>query len=646
MRNTHLGKDHVVATLGLIATAFFVGTISRAFLYWRLTPYGAAFVTYWDRYFFHSVFYSQVSLWCLGLPWLVVNALRWNRRVRTHWPIYVALMTIFAVILMVDHADHEVMRFAGVHPTPSFLLTYQGAGETHTLADALNSDAGGPWLPVILLVALPVTFISLAVMWVRRLAADRMPQLSPTFTAALIIVPITWVSASLATSGGKFRQRKVQPYLMSLWDELDADWTAGQRPLNYDDLVQNYQSDWFEKSGTKDAWRFGDADYPFFRTAANPTGVPVDKPWNIVFLQLETLRGWDTGHLRPDRAFPSPTPFLDSLAQKGAYWTRFTTFGPPTVSGFMSAHCSITPHSRHNLIVSFPHTNLMCLPAELRKAGYRAEYFTSSDPDWDSQRLWLDRWFDRYLYDRSADEQDHVLFAQAADRLVELGRRGPFFATIVSITNHYPFTSRRPESDIAGHDTFSDRILNTLHYTDQALELLFRRIETEPWLEHTVFFIYGDHGYNLGEHDGTPGQRNGYRESTWTPLVIVGPHPKLSRGRHDEVATLLDLAPTAASLTGLTISNPWQGVDLTVHNRPPQTFVHTKNGITFAETPQFSMVVDRESEMISLFSAQDTLQATDISDAWPEVGTTLTKHAEQFSQLNDYLIEANRVCPR
>ncbi|NUN15582.1 MAG: sulfatase-like hydrolase/transferase [Myxococcales bacterium] len=633
-------------TLGLLIIAFLIGTISRAFLYWRLTPYGAPFVTYWERYFFHAVFYSQVSLWAMGLPWLAWNGLRWSKRSRRHSFVYFILITLLALNLMADHADHEIMRFAGVHPTPSFLLTYQGAGQTHTLNDALTSDAGGPGLPVALLIVLPITFVTAALFWLRKLSTGRIPRLSPIVIGLLIFIPVIWVSVSLVTSGGKFRQRKVQPYMMSLWDELNADWTAGQQPLNYNILVQNYQSEWLTKNTDSKNWQFLSADYPFLRTPQNPRPTPVDMRWNIVFLQLETLRGWDTGHLRPDRKFPNPTPFLDSLAQKGAYWTRFTTFGPPTVSGFMSAHCSITPHSRHNLIVSFPHTCLTCLPAELRKIGYQAEYFTSSDPDWDSQRLWLDRWFDRHVYDRAADEQDHVLFAQAADRLVELGRRGPFMATIVSITNHYPFQSRRAQSDIAGQDSFSDKILNTLHYTDEAVELLFRKIETEPWFDRTLFFVYGDHGYNLGEHDGAPGQRNGYRESTWSPLIIVGPHPDLPLGRHNEVATLLDLVPTAASLIGLDITNPWQGIDLTSTGGKEQTFVHTKNNITFAETPEFSMVVDRESGKISLFSAQDFLQSVDISAKWPHVGVELADRAAKFAELNDYIIETNRVCPR
>ena len=66
----------------------------------------------------------------------------------------------------------------------------------------------------------------------------------------------------------------------------------------------------------------------------------------------------------------------------------------------------------------------------------------------------------------------------------------------------------------------TERILNTMRYTDHAVGELIESLRPEPWFPRTLFVVYADHGYNLGEHDGMPGQRNGYHESTWSPLVI------------------------------------------------------------------------------------------------------------------------------
>ena len=71
--------------------------------------------------------------------------------------------------------------------------------------------------------------------------------------------------------------------------------------------------------------------------------------------------------------------------------------------------------------------------------------------------------------------------------------------------------------------------------------VLVQSLAAEPWFRRTLLVVVGDHGYNLGEHDGTPGQRNAYRESVWVPLIIAGPHPALPRGRPDGIALAIKI---------------------------------------------------------------------------------------------------------
>ena len=54
----------------------------------------------------------------------------------------------------------------------------------------------------------------------------------------------------------------------------------------------------------------------------------------------------------------------------------------------------------------------------------------------------------------------------------EIGRRGPFIATLISASNHHPFRSPEPELDVAGHDDVHQRIRNTVRYTDDVVEEL------------------------------------------------------------------------------------------------------------------------------------------------------------------------------
>lgn len=50
------------------------------------------------------------------------------------------------------------------------------------------------------------------------------------------------------------------------------------------------------------------------------------------------------------------------------------------------------------------------IPGLLQRHGYRTLHFTGSDPDWDGQRTWLERWYQAYAGDDlvQATELAHV----------------------------------------------------------------------------------------------------------------------------------------------------------------------------------------------------------------------------------------------
>jgi phosphoglycerol transferase MdoB-like AlkP superfamily enzyme len=434
--------------------------------------------------------------------------------------------------------------------------------------------------------------------------------------------------------------------VITLLLEAASDSRTSTAPPNLPERVKAYQDRWL--AGTADSgWSFPDSLYPLVRRPVAPL-LSQSTRWNVIYLQLETFRGWDMGFLRPDRT-PSPTPFLDQLAADSttALWTRFLSFGPPTISGLMAGHCSVPPHSERNISTTYTGTSLLCLPAVLRGHGWRTAYFTGSDPDWDNQTLWLRRWYDELVYYPDADELDREVFHRALTRIREIGRAPqPFFATVVSISNHYPFRSREPSLDLNPGRTPAEAVLNTTRYTDQVVGEFVDSLSREPWFGHTLLVIVGDHGYNLGEHDGTPGQRNGWRESVWVPFLIHGAHPRLPRGRHDEVASQLDLAPTVAELLGIREVTPWLGRSLLAGAGPGATVGMRRGDLLFADTPEWSLVVDPGSGAPHLYDARrDPLQRRDIAAGHSETAARLAREIREQQALWDYLVGRNRVWP-
>jgi sulfatase-like protein len=648
-----LGCDHFLVAHRL-AIACWLGNLAlEACLFARPTPYGAPYVAHWDRYFFRALLFDFLGAYLLSLPfltcWLIIYKRRENPRA-WRW-IHRGQMLVLAASLFMNHLDHEVLRFVGTHATLSFIRTYV---HLHTswrvLAYSILLDRGGPGLGLAIGVAVPALYL-LRTRRLRVRSGDSLPRWRPGFGLAIatMLLPVIVPVGIRVAFGGKAGMLRVQPLVLTLAQDLLDGLGPVQVPTDYQRLVEEYQHEWLAGSADR-AWRFPDPAYPCLR---EPIGEPLaalasDQPkWNLIYLQLETFRAWNMGLTRPDLP-QSPTPFLDSFARSasGAYWVRHLSFGPPTVNGLVAAHCSLLPHSQNFIATAFPYVRVESLPQALRRHGYVAELYTGADPDWDNERLWLMHWYDRYWFYRDAGELDRLVFQKAAQRILELGRDGrPFMATVISSTNHYPFWSRDAACDIAGDGTASERILNTMHYTDEVVREFIDTLRAEPWFAHTLIVVVGDHGYNLGEHDGTPGQLSLYREAAWVPLILYGAHPRLPKGRHAELASLLDLAPTLTDLLGIRDRNPWQGHSLVAPPTPSAGVRFTRDNVAFAETPTLSLVIDSSSGAPRLFDPMlDPLQQHEIgSSVRAEQVDALLRRTDDTRRLNDFLIRMDRI---
>ncbi|TFG48508.1 MAG: hypothetical protein E4H38_06375, partial [Gemmatimonadales bacterium] len=484
--------------------------------------------------------------------------------------------------------------------------------------------------------------------WGSRLirSAPRLPW-TRGIAAACTILPVLVPFLVYISPGGKFPRSRVRPAVIKLAVDALRDSRAGTAPGGLDRLVQDARLTW--RAATTDSlWRFGEPAYPLWR-APVPSSVPARATgWNFIYLQLETFRGWNVGHLQPTDLV-SATPFLDSLATApgSAWWSRALSFGPPTPHGFFSGHCSAPPHSRQFISTVFTTTRFFCFPELLRRHGYQAMYFTGSDPDWDNQSAWLRRWYDSTAYYRDADELDREIFHRAARRIRELGRGNqPFLATVVSISNHYPFRSREPGLDISPDTIAAEAVRNTMRYTDDVVREFVDSLRQESWFGRTVLIVVGDHGYNLGEHDGTAGQRNGWRESTWVPLIIHGPDGRLPPGRHDDPTSLLDVAPTVADLAGIRDPVAWLGRSLLQPATSETRVDLAGKDATCAESERWSLVWDPDARAPRLYDAAvDPLQQRDLSAQFPDTVAQLLGQARERQALWDYLVEANRVTP-
>jgi Sulfatase len=627
----------------LAAAAWLACALLQLLLYLRGSPYGGPFLLEWRKYFLYALYYELMGVWLVASPFLLLWLARpdLSRAGWTHG-LQAGLLTLY---LALSQLDHEVLRFLGIRLGGAFIATYV---RLETVSDSLffdvlREDSGGPFLPLLLLLLAPLAYAGWA--W-RRIARSGGSGARPKLwlAALIVLVPIAAPLNAWTKATGQFRLRKVEPVTFAIAVDAALGLEDRRRPADFDRRVRERQSLWLAASPDK-AWRFPDPAWPHLRVPIHPSEPAPGGKWNVIFVQLETFRGAEMGFLGRS---PSPTPFLDGLAAapSTAVWTRALSFGPPSINGLFAGHCSAAPHSRRYM-TSFTHAGFYCLPEMLAKRGYRTEMFNAGDTDWDNGTWWIGRWYHKLWRYPEAKEQDRPVFRAAGRRLRELGAAGPFLATIVSVSNHTPFRSRETGFHLSAGDAPRERILNTTRYTDDVLREFVATLRSEPWFGRTLLVIVGDHGFNMGEHDGRPGQQNLYRESTWVPLVIAGSHPRLPAGRHEAPASMLDIAPTIADLLGIREPNPWQGHSLL--GAPGPRLLHARNGTMLAaDTPAWSMVTDPLDGRPRLFDARTDWagQRRDLAAGHPAVAAALAERAREASELNDHLLRAGRIWPK
>lgn len=642
------GGRHFAVAWHLAAMAWLGCVLLQLFLYLRPSPYGEPFLLEWRRYFLLALYYEMLGVWLLSAPFFFLWLIRYRRPVSAAWArrVHTLHAGILTLNLFLSQLDHEVLRFLGIRLSISFIATYV---RSDTLSDSLfldvlRADPGGAIVPVLLLVAAPALYGWSA--WrliVRRCRRPARRRMRLGLALMMAIVPFVAPANAWQKATGKFRLRKVEPVAISLMVDAALGYRDLRTPHDFKALAADYQARWLHESIDKN-WRFPDPRRPYLRVPAGPS--PKEARLNVILVQLETVRGVDVGVLNPGRR-PSPTPFLDRLAagRSAAVYSRALSFGQPSINGTFAAHCSITPHSRR-FITSFTHAELYCLPEMLRRRGYRTAMFNAGDTDWDGSTHWFRRWYDELRRYPQAKEHDRPVFRDAARRIRALGTSGrPFLATIVSVSNHTPFASKEPRLDIAGHATPRERILNTTRYTDDVLGELVETLRGEPWFARTIIVIFGDHGFNLGEHDGRPGQQNLYRESLWVPLAFLAEHPRLRRGIDTGPASLLDIAPTIADLIGIREAIPWQGHSLLARSGAG-SFAFRSHGLVAAEAGERSIVSDPLSGQLRLFDRQgDWLQRRPLPDD-PTARQALARRANDAARLNDHLLRMGLIWTR
>lgn len=93
-----------------------------------------------------------------------------NARLIPGW-IYILHVSLIAVLIVINHADHEIFRFMGMHYSVEMLKAYNVFSNTTAfVGDALRTDARGAYSSVALFF-IPLIYLTLCLIFRKKICA-------------------------------------------------------------------------------------------------------------------------------------------------------------------------------------------------------------------------------------------------------------------------------------------------------------------------------------------------------------------------------------------------------------------------------------------------------------------------------------------
>jgi phosphoglycerol transferase MdoB-like AlkP superfamily enzyme len=295
---------------------------------------------------------------------------------------------------------------------------------------------------------------------------------------------------------------------------------------------------------------------PFAREVA---GRGPEKRLNVVLISVEALSADFMAAFGNSEGL---TPRLDALAREGLLFTRLYATGTRTARGLEALTLSFPPTPGYSIVKRPDNDGLFSLGEVFKEKGYEPLYLYGGYAYFDNMEAFfsgngytvIDRTSIRsedISYENIWGVADEDLFKLA---LGELDRRWaahrPFFAHIMTVSNHRPFAYPAGRIDIPPGTREG-----AVKYTDFAIGQFIDRARARPWFAHTLFAIVADH-----THKGR-GRTELPPENYHIPLIVYSPG-HVPPGRIDAVASQIDVGPTLLGMLDFSYRSRFFGHDV------------------------------------------------------------------------------------
>jgi phosphoglycerol transferase MdoB-like AlkP superfamily enzyme len=314
---------------------------------------------------------------------------------------------------------------------------------------------------------------------------------------------------------------------------------------------------------------------------------------NVVLIIMESHTGNVVESLGGE---PGISNSIEQLKSDGVFFDQVYSSAGRTDKGVVSVLSAFPAQASRSIMKeNSKQARLPALSQTFKKYGYTAPFFYGGESRFANMKSYLlshdikkiieKSSFDKKYLNSSWGAFDGPVYQRMGQELA--GERQPFFATMLTLTNHEPFGLPVPPHFKGG--TTEDKFRSTAFYADSCLGAFVNYAKTQSWYQNTLFIVVADHGHFLPRTDLEIFDLRRYR----IPLLFFGPAVKKEFKGHTihHVGGQTDIARTLLTQLGMDASPFVWSKDLLNPFSKQFAFFNWDHGFSFI-TPKDTVAFD------------------------------------------------------
>jgi phosphoglycerol transferase MdoB-like AlkP superfamily enzyme len=361
-----------------------------------------------------------------------------------------------------------------------------------------------------------------------------------------------------------------------------------------------------------------------------------ERNMNVVLISVESFSADFMNAFGNDQGI---TPFLDSLATKSVLFTNLYASGTRTVRGLEALSLSIPPTPGQSIVKRPDNENMFSLGAVFKSKGYITQYLYGGYGYFDNMNAFFSA--NHYqVIDRKALRPDQIHYAniwgvadedlftltlQNLDANYKTGK--PFFAHVMTVSNHRPFTYPEGRIDIPPSQQARE---GAVKYTDYAIGKFIHEASEKPWFKNTVFVIVADHC--AGSAGSVELPVTGYH----IPMLMYSPG-NIQPQKMDRLMAQIDIAPSILGLLKFNYRSKFFGQDIfSLPAGHERAFISTYQGLGYLRNGE--LVIQSPMQQVEEYKPDFT---TGKAQRGP-LKDSLVKQAIAYYQSASWLLKNNK----